>query len=810
MNAKMNRLLCGAAIVAGAEIFLIAAPAFAQIDEIIVTARKREESLQDVPIAVSAFDEAAIEKAHANVISEFDKFTPNVEFADNNFAGQALNASIRGISFADLEKTFEPTVGFSIDGVFLANNTGAAIDVFDIEQVEILRGPQGTLYGRNTTGGVINITRSRPTGEFGLKARARLGSFNEEQFSAVLNLPEFEDALSLKLHLFKNKEDTFAKNIRTGERERAADSISGGFALLFEPHDRVENLTSFEYIDDDSGQQPIVNLTVPVNDPTTFLPNFFISGVGNFCDATLDGAAIGLISPGTANEGCVTGESSVFLDSDGEFFAQDVQSLNSIEGFSITNNFKYDLNENLTLTSITGYREHDERLITESAGSTNLEFNVSPDPAAPFFVPVPLFVADRVQNSNQFSQELRIDGRLNDRTDFVSGLYYLRSEFDLTGGDFAGTPATAIVFGGPAANNSTAQTIDAFAAFFDFTYALTERLSFSGGGRWTFEEKEFSANLDPLTGAPAENFTVSEKFDSPTWRAILQYDINDDANGYISYSRGFRSGGFNGRPTSQAFVGPYDSETVDTFEVGLRTEFLGNTLRFNPTAFYTNYKDLQVEYFTLPPGGSTIPALTIQNATDVDIWGLELESLYQPTDELSFRVAAGYLDHSIGDFITPDFNLVSTNSPLFDPAVLADFQADPSSLPTTNLGERLTLRRAPKFTFSGGVNYRKALSNNFEGIVDVNYSWRDEFSTSTFIDPTGLDRTTLPSQDSLDLSVGISTTRSEGPNFSITGFINDALDSRTGIASAPLEVGVFNFSPTQVTKTYGIELGVDF
>ena len=149
------------------------------LEEIIVTARKREESTQDVPIAITALDARTIERSFLTDLDDLERFAPNVVLDRNNYTGGGINASIRGISFSDLEKSFEPAVGISLDGVFFGTTTGANIEMFDIESVEMLRGPQGTLFGRNTVGGVINIKRSRPTGEFGGKVSVGLSNYDK-------------------------------------------------------------------------------------------------------------------------------------------------------------------------------------------------------------------------------------------------------------------------------------------------------------------------------------------------------------------------------------------------------------------------------------------------------------------------------------------------------------------------------------------------------------------------------------------------------------------------------------------------------
>ena len=215
--------------------------------DIIVTARFRNELLQDTPLSISAFNAKTIENSVLTDVRDVQKFLPNVQLSRISFAGNALGASIRGVSFADLEKTFDPAIGVAIDGVFLGTNTGANIDFSDIESIEVLRGPQGTLYGRNTIGGTISVRRTRPTGEFGVKAHARYASFNATDFDAVVNLPKLGDAVSIKLFGLIRNSDSFTRSRTTGKREQGRDYYNIGAAVLFDLGGETTALASVDY-----------------------------------------------------------------------------------------------------------------------------------------------------------------------------------------------------------------------------------------------------------------------------------------------------------------------------------------------------------------------------------------------------------------------------------------------------------------------------------------------------------------------------------------------------------------------------------
>ena len=359
MSLKKS-LVVGASFIAS-NIVLTPQIAFAQdeetvrIDEIVVSARKREESLQDVPLAVTALDAATIENLHTSTITGIDRLVPNIDLGDNPFTGLGLVAVIRGVGFSDPEKSFEPVVGLSIDGVFLASNTGAAIDAFDLERVEVLRGPQGTLFGRNTVGGVINVSRSRPTGEAGLKVGTRITNHSGREYHAVANLPALDDVLSTKLYAFSKEHDTFAVNLSTGEKDPQKDLLQFGGALLVEPNDKLEALVSFDYFDDDSFGPPVYARGV-------FTP----PGQGGDLFCFLANGGLPFVTPTGA--GCSSGSFDIAEASDFEVFTRDTPFLTTVDGWSLTSNIEYQLNDNLTINSVTGYRDVNDQQFQNATG----------------------------------------------------------------------------------------------------------------------------------------------------------------------------------------------------------------------------------------------------------------------------------------------------------------------------------------------------------------------------------------------------------------------------------------------------------
>ena len=783
-----------------------------RIDELVVTARKREESLQDVPLAVTALDKSALDNLHTSTITGIDRLVPNIDLGDNPFTGLGLAAVIRGIGSSDPEKTFEPTVGLSIDGVFLASNTGAAIDAFDLEYVEVLRGPQGTLFGRNTVGGVINVRRSRPTGEAGLKLGTRITNHNGREFFAVANLPQLQDALSTKLYAFSKENDTFATNTVTGEKDPQKDLLQFGGALLVEPNDAFEALISFDYFDDDSFGPPAFNLnqlTPPGQGGEIFcsLANGFLQIAGQTA-----------ITPTGA--GCASTSIDVAEASDFEEFTRATPFVTNIDGWSLTSNIEYDLNDNLTLTSVTGYRETNDtqsNSTVEGSFATPAGLVVGP-PGVPLLFPLgadPFAVGLNFRNfeSSQFSQELRLSGIVGNKLDFVSGLYYLNSEYNLVGGEFEpGVFGTNRAFNAAIPDNETVeQQANAYAAFIDITYPLTDRLSLSGGFRYSYEEKDFQFNFiqrpdlvpgvvpNPLNGVSVD---VSDDWQAPTWRATLQYDLNDDANVYAGYTRGFRSGGFNGRAASaEAAATSFDEETVDSFEIGARTEFLDNRLRINPTAFLAIYDDKQEDTLTTVGSGvGTSTAAIVDNVSQVDIKGVELEVLARITESLTFQGTFGYVDAEFDEFLAPE--VIGVN-PMTGADILGDNLVDVS--------DERNLRSGPSTTFTVGATYDRPIFDGKIGLtLDASYNFQSEIVSSALQDPLGLGRDRVDGNKGFDFSASV-TNLGAGPKVTLTGFINDAFDGGAGrLGNSIVIPGVFAFGVGTPTTIYGIDATVEF
>ena len=569
---------------------------------IVVTGRLRgDESVQDVPLAVTVVSTEQLGAQGALNIEDVETLAPNV-IIDPVGAGPGGGAiSMRGVSFEDIEKSFEPTVGVVIDGVFLGTNTGQLTNAFDFEQVEVLRGPQGTLFGRNTIGGVINIRRSRPTKEFGLKAEVTLGNYGREEYNAVLNVGD-GDVFGLKLFGYDRTFDGYYDNVTLGVDAGSNSNTNIGGTLLFEPTPDLEILLTAEH-------------TKLSGDPP-------VSSVSN--DTDLICILLGAVIPEQCNRNLKGDLYTVFGNFLGDFDYSE-------ESYSAQVNYSFG---DLMLTSITALKDSDERQIQDFDGTS-----------------VPFFQTDRSQDYRQFSQELRLAGDFTDSISGVLGFFYFENEYQLD--------STTILPNGGSSSNGTDHETKSYAFFADVDFELSERLRLSVGGRYSIDEKAYRRFV--LNGIDLSNKDDWKEF---TPRVSLDYDVSDDLMVYASYARGYRSGGFNGRGITPTSVQTsFQPETVDSYEAGAKLTFLDGTGFLNVAAFYSKYDDKQEEVVQATPPGSPNPQETVtRNAASATIKGLEADLRVELFEDFTITSSIGLLDADYDGFFI-DLNLDGVQDP---------------------------------------------------------------------------------------------------------------------------------------------------
>ena len=590
-----NWLKCGVVMAAA-----LATPAMASTDaaqdatqdqaaavaDIVVTAQRREQRLQEVPLAVSAFSMESLEDGKVESLLNLDGKVPNVVLAPVGAYPFASAFYIRGLGYADVESSFEPSVGVELDGVYLSRNVGAVQDFFDVGGITILRGPQGTLYGRNTIGGVVSVQSRRPSFDFGARGQLTFGSNGRQELRAGVEGALIEDKLAGKFSLLAKTYDGYVKN-EDGRDLGAQDVLSMRGALTWQPTDTFDATLIIDYTKDEGTGAAFQNAS---------LPNMVLPGYGQPAD----------------NDG------DPFLAHIGDDIFSDLDAL------GITLNANWDLGA-VKLTSITGYRKTDTEVLSD--------FDATP---------IPFMTVHRDETHDQFSQELRLSSNTEGKLTYVVGAYYMTQEYDIATGQYG------LVFGGPTAGSTiyTQQKSDSWALFGQADYEIIPNLTLTAGGRYSKEEKTFTTQ--PLFYPNAKTFDAS--FDDFSPKLGVSYKWSDTLMTYAQYSRGFRAGGFNGRAGSFEAVGPYDSETVDSYEIGVKSDLFNRRLRLNASIFTTDYKDMQQSVQQLIPG-TLINQTLVANVGAATISGFEGEATALLTDAFTVSASIGYLDASYDDFM---------------------------------------------------------------------------------------------------------------------------------------------------------------
>ena len=632
-------------------------PAFSEekrlaIEEIVVTARKQEESSQSVPIAMTAL---TVEVTDTSVrdITDLNAYLPNVIIEDSSARSRSSAINIRGLSYTESDKSFDPAVAVSLDGVFIGTSSGQVIENFDLERIEVLRGPQGTLFGKNTVGGVIAAYRSRPTGELGGKVQLTAGEWDALEFRGILNLPMIGDMLSTKLFYTQIQSDGHMDNTFLGNEGPEKDYTNYGASFLFEPNDRFEALLTIETYDDSS------DIGVATNQNT---PGWYT------CDEF--GA-------------CKGDENSETK------FSTETNNPAQYDTDAVTLNMKFQINDNLDLVAVAGWRDETEDYFSDLDGTSIAYLGIDND-----------------NLHEQKSLEVRLEGSY-DKFDFVLGAYIWENEYEqnwVTFGSFwdrvvPGLSTNAPVPGVPGLgltdlcllelvgalrcyqgvgmgsaglganfvqNLHQNQTVNSEAVFFQGNYHLNEKWTVTLGVRYTQEEKDFYAAQSYLVPLEKARVPVSEwardkdgnldVFDDKTdWsqttpKVGVDYKLNDDIMFYGSYSEGFHSGGYFGRnQNAQDFANTYEPEFAESWEVGMKSQFVSNTVQLNIAAFFNDFKGKQEATVKVDSSTNTVVTV-IDNVGAVDYTGIEFEARWLVNENFNLFATLGILDAEYTDF----------------------------------------------------------------------------------------------------------------------------------------------------------------
>lgn len=636
------------------------------LEEIVVTARKREESMQDVPASISALSAGELERRFDSDVRDFADSSPNIVIDDTQQGpGGVAAVYIRGIGVADVEKSVDPAVGVVFDDVYIGQSSGSLLKAIDIDRVEVLRGPQGTLFGRNATGGVINLARSRPTYDLTGKARLTYGRFDTWKVEGVASTGLSEN-MALKVSGAYEKSDGYFYNSVYDQPGQRSEFYAIAAALLIEPTDNLDLQISYDH--QKTKQDPPQLLAV--NRPTDL-----------FC------AVYGQCSPAP---GVPTSGDRYVSVSDGRLEKNAEFRLDMVTGKAT-----YDIGSDMQFDYIFGWLKTEEEITQD--------FDAGPQT---------LYHTDRPARWRQTTNELRLTKGGSGPMTFVLGAYFWDSRYTINLKNYIG-------FAGPPLLTSAQdvmQTNKSWAVYGEGDYDLTDRLTLTLGARYTKDKKSSIVNdlpiffygttveENPVGSAPGVIVMaepVKKSWSKFTPRVSLRYELTDEAMVYALWSRGYRGGGFNGRPsTIGAATIPYDPETLDNYEVGFKTEFAGGRVRFNGAAFLMKYKDMQQDLDVPAPGTSTGRENRTINASSAELKGFELDLTARVTDGLTLHGNLGYLDAKYKDFVGDIF---STGTP-----VDATF---------------LKIRRAPKWTGNIGGTYEVDVGSNASAWLsgDVHY-----------------------------------------------------------------------------------------
>lgn len=636
------------------------------LEEILVTARKRDENMQDVPASVSALSAGELERRFDSDVRDFAGASPNIVIDDTQQGpGGVAAIYIRGIGVGDVEKSVDPAVGVVFDDIYIGQSSGSLLKAIDIDRVEVLRGPQGTLFGRNATGGVINLARSRPTYDLTGKARATYGRFDTSKVEGVVSTG-LSDNVAVKVSGAYEKSDGYMYNKFFKQPGQRSEFYAVSGALLFEPTDNLDIQVSYDH--QKTKQDPPQLLAV--NKPTDL-----------FC------AAYAQCSP---KPGVPTSGDRYVSVSDGRLDKNATFKLDMAVAKAT-----YDVGSDMQLDYILGWLKTDET-ITQDFDTT----------------PFTLYHTDRPARWRQTTNELRLTKGGTGPVTFVLGAYLWDSEYTINLKNYIG-------FAGPPLLTSAqdvTQTNKSWAIYGEGDYDLTEKLTLTVGARYTKDKKSSIVNdlpvkiygslieVTPVLTLPGNIVMakpVEESWKKFTPRVSLRYELSDDSMVYGLWSRGYRGGGFNGRPaTLSAATIPYDPETLDNYEVGFKTEFADNRVRLNGSAFIMKYDDMQQDLDVPAPGTSTGRENRTINASSAEFKGFELDLTAQLFDGFTLNSNLGYLDAKYKDFFG---DIYSTGT-----AVDASF---------------LKIRRAPKWTGSLGGTYEADIGNDASAWItgDVRY-----------------------------------------------------------------------------------------
>lgn len=744
-----------------------------RLEEIVVEARRIQESLQSTPVAVSAFNETTLDRMFATDLSEVANFAPNVSV--NAIPGfRAATIAIRGVSTGDIPSSFDPAVSVVVDGFVFGHAQTSLLDMFDIEQIEILRGPQGTLFGKNTIGGVVNVRTKRPGDEFGLEGVLTAGNFGRIDGKVAIDVPLVEGVLGGRLVLLSRNSKGDVKNLIDGSRLNGDDILALRGKLNFTPSDKFEAMLTVEYEKDRSDTPPVINTTIQSDGvyggDLFFDPNAILGLPPGTLFAYPGRGVPGGQPLGDPHETSLVGPESHLgpnglgtMPNDGHHF----------DIFGLYLNASYEISDTTDLTWVTGYRSVEANLYNDYVGEA-----------------VPIYSTLRGTDRETWSQELRLSSDFSESMSFVGGVYYQQNDLAYYNYTSLGSGHPFFAPAGLFLTADGTQETKAWAAFGELNYTINDRLRAFAGIRYTDEKKDFF--LRPLGFPAGSGIGDSNSWDDVTYRVGMDYQISNDVLAYASFSTGFKSGGFNEQAGTYTAIGPFDEEKAKSFEVGLKSDLMEDRLRLNLAAFRVKYDDLQLDSVVPEPSSPVGQESRVTNAGKSTVWGLEAELTALVAEGFMLNASIGYLDAEYDEYA----------------CLLGNPAARPAGFdlvdPVLNLYDCTFLqpKRTPKWTLGASADYEWAVGDVGMMGVNVSVSSSSKYYNDTLNSLSG----TSEKRALMNASVRLVDA---GDRWKVSAFVLNLTDRdyrSSGLAIANLW-GMSTYGPP---RTWGVELGAKF
>lgn len=797
MSPTPTRIACGIAFAAGVMPTVPALAADAELlEEIVVTAQRREESLQNVAMSISAFSGDTLELRRIEGLVD-------LQFSVPNLVVDGLRTTIRGVGNNAISSTSEDGLGYHINDVYLNSPLFLTNDYFDIERVEVLRGPQGTLYGRNTTAGVINIHTRKPEEEFGGFASVTAGNFDTFRFRGALNLP-LGDSVRQRFSGMYLTRDGYTDNIYTGNDVDGRDSYELRSSTAFDFSDRLSADLVVSYLDEDSNRS-LRTKGVCTKDAETgcsaLSAGFETPDVSNSIFQTINRAILG---------GALMPAGDYFADavnpSDFRTVNMDQEPDYEATQLGISLQFTYDLDD-YQFVSLTGYYDTEgdvfadfDRFATDVRLFQPLTYRAN----ARDEVTTDLIQSGRrdLLDAEQFTQEFRLSSKYDGAFNFLVGVFYYEEDRSsqtlithpaLAAGQQAlGLPREFEFFN---VESDPIET-ESYAIFGEGYLDLTEQTRLTVGLRYTDDDKSIRTRQQFLILVDPEWVEAEDDWQETTGKITLEHSLTDDAMIFASVARGYKAGGLNPGGPEGGLV--FDPEFINAFEIGTKSTLMDGRLRANVGGFYYDYEDMQIGQIT------EVSALTVNG--DAEVMGIEAEFSLALAESWTFDLNLSWLDMEINDFISADQGDPNGIAPGTVPArdENGDILFTDDGLLIKDLDGN-TLRNAPEYSVNIGVEYDRQIWGGHDLTARVDYFIQDDFYANEFNKPSD----EFDGWEQLNLQL---TLRPEDGRWQAMAYVKNAFDNDDVIRmnqDGPL-VGRFRSATVLEPRNYGLELRFNF